>query len=97
MAIQRHFEEKGYVTACINFRGCGKSKGRTSWTAMPERDDYTSVMDFLLGSKEYNELELPKINKLVLCVSTTMLFACMILSSLIHMISSFFRDTLLVP
>lgn len=67
MAIQRHFEGKGYVTACINFRGCGKSKGRTSWTAMPERDDYISVMDFLLGSKEYNELELPKINQLVLC------------------------------
>jgi alpha/beta superfamily hydrolase len=64
IAIQRHFLSCGYITACINFRGCGKSKGKTSWTGLPEREDYISVMDYLLKGEDY-----PKVNHLVLCVS----------------------------
>ncbi|OAD06179.1 hypothetical protein MUCCIDRAFT_106744 [Mucor lusitanicus CBS 277.49] len=43
IALQQYFRSKGYVTICMNFRGCGKSKGRTSWTAMAEREDYMSI------------------------------------------------------
>jgi alpha/beta superfamily hydrolase len=64
IAIQRHFLSLGYITACINFRGCGKSKGKTSWTGMSERDDYITVMDYLLSSNE----KYPKINQFVICV-----------------------------
>lgn len=59
IAMQRHFVSKGYITACVNFRGCGKSQGRTSWTGQGERADYMSVMNYLL--EKY-----PDINQLVL-------------------------------
>lgn len=64
IAIQRHFVSKGYITACINFRGCGKSQGKTSWTGQAERDDYMSLVDYLLEDKQ---LKYPKINQLLLC------------------------------
>ncbi|KAF9581973.1 hypothetical protein BGW38_000825 [Lunasporangiospora selenospora] len=35
------------VICAFNFRGCGKSKGRTSWTGEAEREDYQTVIDFL--------------------------------------------------
>ena len=68
MAIQNHFYSKGFVTVCMNFRGCSKSKGKTSWTGMPEREDYISVVDYLIDSEQYKALNFPKINHLILCV-----------------------------
>ncbi|KAM0262130.1 hypothetical protein ACHAQJ_001872 [Trichoderma viride] len=38
---------KGYLLGTFNFRGAGQSAGRTSWTAKPERDDYTSFVGFM--------------------------------------------------
>ncbi|GJJ68806.1 hypothetical protein EMPS_01152 [Entomortierella parvispora] len=35
------------VIAAFNFRGSGKSKGKTSWTGEAERQDYQTVVDFL--------------------------------------------------
>ncbi|KAF9316609.1 hypothetical protein BG006_003505 [Podila minutissima] len=35
------------VICAFNFRGCGKSKGRTSWFGEAEREDYQTVIDFL--------------------------------------------------
>ncbi|KAG0355097.1 hypothetical protein BC939DRAFT_473217 [Gamsiella multidivaricata] len=35
------------VICAFNFRGCGRSKGKTSWFAEAERDDYQTVVDFL--------------------------------------------------
>ncbi|KAF9976392.1 hypothetical protein BGZ73_008670 [Actinomortierella ambigua] len=35
------------VICAVNFRGCGKSGGRTSWTGEAEREDYQTVIDFL--------------------------------------------------
>ncbi|KAF9928273.1 hypothetical protein BGZ67_007081 [Mortierella alpina] len=35
------------VICAFNFRGCGKSKGRTSWFGEAERDDYQTIVDFL--------------------------------------------------
>ncbi|KAJ9150283.1 GPI transamidase component PIG-S [Pleurostoma richardsiae] len=37
----------GFVVATFNFRGAGKSTGRTSWTSKPERNDYMTVAGFL--------------------------------------------------
>ncbi|KAI7906479.1 Alpha/Beta hydrolase protein [Cokeromyces recurvatus] len=62
--LQKYFHSKGYVTACMNFRGCGNSKGRTSWTGMPEREDYISVMNYLLRLDDNNY---PLVNQLILC------------------------------
>ncbi|KAI9260526.1 Alpha/Beta hydrolase protein [Phascolomyces articulosus] len=50
IALHNYFASKGYVTVCINFRGCGHSKGRTSWTGMPERGDYEAVIQYLKTS-----------------------------------------------
>ncbi|KAI8139084.1 Alpha/Beta hydrolase protein [Fennellomyces sp. T-0311] len=50
MALHNYFASKGFITVCINFRGCGKSKGRTSWTGMPERGDYEAVIEYLKTS-----------------------------------------------
>ncbi|KAI9474303.1 MAG: hypothetical protein EXX96DRAFT_488543 [Benjaminiella poitrasii] len=65
IALQRYFLSEGYVTVCINFRGCGNSKGKTSWTGMPERKDYISVMNYML---QLNDINYPSVNSLILCV-----------------------------
>ncbi|KAL2268229.1 hypothetical protein VTJ83DRAFT_3075 [Remersonia thermophila] len=39
---------QGFLVCTFNFRGAHGSAGRTSWTARPERADYTSVVGFLL-------------------------------------------------
>ncbi|KAG2233348.1 Alpha/Beta hydrolase protein [Thamnidium elegans] len=64
ISIQRHFVSRGYITACINFRGCGKSQGRTSWTGIPEQQDYKSVLDYMTNNEE---LGYPKPTKFILC------------------------------
>jgi len=69
IALQQYFKSKGYVTICMNFRGCGKSKGRTSWTAMPEREDYMSIVDYALNDSALPEY--PRIHKLILCASSS--------------------------
>ncbi|KAH8124883.1 phosphatidylinositol-glycan biosynthesis class S protein-domain-containing protein [Trichoderma asperelloides] len=38
---------KGYLLGTFNFRGAGRSAGRTSWTAKPECNDYTSFVGFM--------------------------------------------------
>ncbi|KAG9072555.1 hypothetical protein KI688_000326 [Linnemannia hyalina] len=40
-------ESLACVICAFNFRGCGKSKGRTSWFGEAEREDYQTVVDFL--------------------------------------------------
>ncbi|KAF9344966.1 hypothetical protein BGX26_003700 [Mortierella sp. AD094] len=35
------------VVCAFNFRGCGKSKGRTSWFGEAEREDYQTIVDVL--------------------------------------------------
>lgn len=67
IALQQYFRSKGYVTICMNFRGCGKSKGRTSWTAMAEREDYNSVVSYALNDNAMQEY--PSINRFILCAS----------------------------
>ncbi|KAF5656778.1 hypothetical protein FDENT_14239, partial [Fusarium denticulatum] len=39
---------KGFLVGTFNFRGAHGSAGRTSWTAKPERDDYATVVAFVL-------------------------------------------------
>lgn len=46
-------------------RGCGRSKGRTSWTGIPERGDYQAVIDHLLEASKY-----PKPSHLIISVSS---------------------------
>lgn len=70
IAVQKYFQSQGYITVCLNFRGCGRSEGRTSWTGMPEREDYISVMHFILrNNSDYQALNLPTVNQLILCVN----------------------------
>ncbi|KAI8080163.1 uncharacterized protein B0P05DRAFT_540214 [Gilbertella persicaria] len=72
IALQRYFISKGYVAICMNFRGCGNSKGRTSWTGMPERQDYQAVIHYAL---DHNTLDIfPEINSLILCVCMHLVF-----------------------
>ncbi|KAF9151258.1 hypothetical protein BG015_006894 [Linnemannia schmuckeri] len=40
-------ESLACVICAFNFRGCGKSKGSTSWFGEAEREDYQTVVDFL--------------------------------------------------
>ncbi|KAG0270057.1 hypothetical protein DFQ27_000714 [Actinomortierella ambigua] len=40
------------VICAVNFRGCGKSGGRTTWTGEAEREDYQTVIDFLQSSAQ---------------------------------------------
>ncbi|KAF9901988.1 hypothetical protein EC991_005425 [Linnemannia zychae] len=40
-------ESLACVICAVNFRGCGKSKGKTSWFGEAEREDYQTVVDFL--------------------------------------------------
>ncbi|KAG0283787.1 hypothetical protein BGZ96_011838 [Linnemannia gamsii] len=40
-------ESLACVICAFNFRGCGKSKGKTSWLGEAEREDYQTVVDFL--------------------------------------------------
>ncbi|OAD72303.1 hypothetical protein PHYBLDRAFT_169442 [Phycomyces blakesleeanus NRRL 1555(-)] len=47
-------------------RGCGESKGRTSWTGMAERGDYQAVIDHVLHSPDYAS-KYPKPSRLMIC------------------------------
>ncbi|KAI5858412.1 Alpha/Beta hydrolase protein [Tricharina praecox] len=38
----------GFITSIFNFRGCGHSKGRTSWTGKAETGDYAAVAAWTL-------------------------------------------------
>ncbi|KAI9257401.1 hypothetical protein BY458DRAFT_412006, partial [Sporodiniella umbellata] len=67
-ALQKHFLSLGYIAVCFDFRGSGRSKGRTSWTGMPEREDYQAVMDFLFQQENLKQLKMPQVNRLVICV-----------------------------
>ncbi|TGZ81856.1 hypothetical protein EX30DRAFT_330465 [Ascodesmis nigricans] len=40
--------EVGFVVVTFNFRGAGRTKGRTSWTGRPERGDYAAVAAWAL-------------------------------------------------
>ncbi|KAH7166339.1 Alpha/Beta hydrolase protein [Dactylonectria macrodidyma] len=39
---------KGFLVATFNFRGASGSAGRTSWTSKPERDDYATMVAFVV-------------------------------------------------
>jgi hypothetical protein len=73
IALQRYFVSKGYLAVCINFRGCGNSKGRTSWTGMPEREDYYGVIDFITKDDNEHMKDYPKVSSILLCVSLVVL------------------------
>ncbi|KAG0189174.1 hypothetical protein DFQ28_003753 [Apophysomyces sp. BC1034] len=60
VALHKFFANRGYVTVRLNFRGCGRSEGKTSWTGMSEREDYQTVVDYL--TEQY-----PKLSRLILC------------------------------
>ncbi|KAI7868712.1 Alpha/Beta hydrolase protein [Spinellus fusiger] len=77
-ALHHYFDRKGYVVIRMNFRGSGRSEGRTSWTGMAEREDYDSVVDYLLSSEDYVH-HYPKVSTLLFCGYS---FGSMIASSL---------------
>ncbi|CAG8451622.1 27169_t:CDS:2 [Dentiscutata erythropus] len=65
VAVEQYFQDKGYLTIAFNFRGSGKSKGRTSWSGEPECDDYKTMLEFLSKSGKIGEntiLQIPKIS-----------------------------------
>lgn len=73
IALQKYFLSQGYITVCLNFRGCGHSQGKTSWTGMSEREDYISVINLILDAThlDYKNLNFPKVNRLILCVNNS--------------------------
>ncbi|CAG8540001.1 13353_t:CDS:2, partial [Cetraspora pellucida] len=65
VTVEQYFQDKGYLTIAFNFRGCGKSKGRTSWSGEPECEDYKTMLEFLSKSGRIGEnsiLQIPKIS-----------------------------------
>lgn len=44
---------RGFVVVTFNFRGAGGSAGKTSWTARAEREDYGTVVGFLVHYVHY--------------------------------------------
>ncbi|SAL96903.1 hypothetical protein [Absidia glauca] len=67
IALQKSLMNKGYTTASFNFRGCGKSTGRTSWTGIPEQKDYQAVIDYLLERSDNDDKGFPAISHLLVC------------------------------
>ncbi|KAH8816488.1 hypothetical protein F5884DRAFT_776389 [Xylogone sp. PMI_703] len=53
---------EGFIVATFNFRGAGQSKGRTSWSSKPERNDFMSVIGFLVHYMHY--LRIPTLEDL---------------------------------
>ncbi|GAO17902.1 hypothetical protein UVI_02030010 [Ustilaginoidea virens] len=47
-SVAKRLLAEGYLVGTFNFRGAGHSAGRTSWTAKPERDDYASMVGFMV-------------------------------------------------
>jgi alpha/beta superfamily hydrolase len=50
--------KEGFWVATFNFRGAGGSKGRTSWTAKPETEDYLSVVGLMVYFMHYLRIPL---------------------------------------
>ncbi|KAF2436827.1 hypothetical protein EJ08DRAFT_560655, partial [Tothia fuscella] len=46
--VGKELLNEGYIVCTFNFRGATGSKGRTSWTGRPERQDYISVVGFMI-------------------------------------------------
>ncbi|CAD6448284.1 8ff88f70-bc29-41f3-9d37-a353152a37b6 [Sclerotinia trifoliorum] len=40
--------KQGFVVGTFNFRGAGSSKGHTSWSSLPEQNDYISFIGFIV-------------------------------------------------
>ncbi|CAG8592558.1 11113_t:CDS:2, partial [Scutellospora calospora] len=65
VAVEQYFRDKEFLTIAFNFRGCGRSGGRTSWSGEPECEDYKTILEFLSKSGRINEniiLQIPKIS-----------------------------------
>lgn len=72
VAVEHFFLRKGYLTIAFNFRGSGKSKGRTSWTGEPENDDFKTMLNFLVNFgkiSDDNIVLIPKISQVIIIVS----------------------------
>ncbi|KAL1924131.1 uncharacterized protein VTP21DRAFT_7166 [Calcarisporiella thermophila] len=70
-ALVRNFCARSFVTVCFNFRGCGNSGGRTSWTGRPECEDYNAVVNYIVNGELKNVYSSvgPNINikRLIIC------------------------------
>ncbi|KAI9594059.1 Alpha/Beta hydrolase protein [Syncephalis fuscata] len=50
-ALRYHFVERGYVAVTLNFRGCGRSKGRTSWRGQSENEDLNTIVKIICSGQ----------------------------------------------
>ncbi|CAG8456023.1 9290_t:CDS:2 [Paraglomus brasilianum] len=69
VAIEEFFLGKDYLTLAFNFRGVGKSEGRTSWTGAPECDDYRTMVDFLANRGTVSGkqlLQIPPVSEIII-------------------------------
>ncbi|CAG8452548.1 6776_t:CDS:2 [Paraglomus occultum] len=69
VAIEEFFLSREYLTLAFNFRGVGKSEGRTSWTGAAECDDYRTMVDFLANQGEISGkriLHIPPVSEIVI-------------------------------
>ncbi|KAI8370337.1 Alpha/Beta hydrolase protein [Radiomyces spectabilis] len=78
MALHQLCADNGFLAVSINFRGCGHSKGKPSWTGMPERGDYQSVVDAVTQPTEKTQ-QFPRARQLVICGYS---FGAMVASSI---------------
>ncbi|CAO3577946.1 unnamed protein product [Absidia cylindrospora] len=66
IALQKGFVDRGYTAVSFNFRGCGKSTGKTSWTGMSEQKDYQAVVDYLM-KRDNTQHDHPTVSYLFVC------------------------------
>ena len=72
MAVENFFLYRGYLTIAFNFRGSGKSRGRTSWTGEPENDDFKTMLNFLKNFGKINDdniIIIPNVSEVTVIVS----------------------------
>ncbi|RIA88933.1 Alpha/Beta hydrolase protein [Glomus cerebriforme] len=55
IALENFFLHSGYLTIAFNFRGSGKSRGRTSWTGESESNDFRTMLNFIANSGKIND------------------------------------------
>ncbi|KAK9710210.1 hypothetical protein K7432_008601 [Basidiobolus ranarum] len=70
--LQTYFTQQGFVVVSFNSRGSGNSSGKTSWTGIPETEDYKTIVSYLAKEQELetytgNTFDFPKPSKIVIC------------------------------
>ncbi|RKP08061.1 hypothetical protein THASP1DRAFT_9439, partial [Thamnocephalis sphaerospora] len=70
VALERQFAARGYLVVALNFRGCGRSGGRTSWRGHAELGDLETVVERVCTGawSDTDAAGLPAASHIIICV-----------------------------